>query len=532
MGSMASRAVRASGFAVRIYAMHRLSAAGVAALALAGPLAAQTAPRSEARALSASPPAAAVLLVPAGTNSPTDWLQYAYGPEHRGFNPAETIISKANVSDLQLLFQVSLPDVADGAPALLREVATASGSRDLLFLTTKSGRLLALDAHTGETIWARQPASGPQYTTSSPAVDPNRQYVYGYGLDGFAHRFRVGDGAEVTGGGWPELATLKPTVEKGSSALAIATSRGGRTFLYVANGGYPGDQGDYQGHVTAIDLATGSQNIFNAACSDRTIHFALGGDATSDCARVQTAIWARVGVVYDPVTDRVFCATGNGIYDGNNGGHDWGDSVLSLHPDGTGQSGNPVDTYTPPEYAQLDQTDADLGSTAPAILPSPGAQRLAVQGGKDGKLRLLDLLDLSGQGGPGHLGGELQILPVPQGGQVLTAPAVWSDPADGSTWLFVVTSNGISGLQLSESKGGPQLVSRWIRTPGGFSPVVANGVLYYASPGRIAALDPETGDTLWSDSRIAGIHWESPIVANGVLYITDEAGHLTAYAPP
>jgi PQQ enzyme repeat/PQQ-like domain len=491
-------------------------------------LEAQTPPRSGARAVAASSPPATVAI---SRQNGTDWLQFAYGPDHGADNPAESSISKPSASGLQLLFRVSLPDVADGAPALLRRVATASGLRDLLFLTTKSGRILALDARTGEAIWARQPASGPRYTTSSPAVDPNRRYVYSYGLDGLVHRWRVEDGTEVTGGGWPELATLKPSVEKGSSALTIAALPGGGSFLYVASGGYPGDQGDYQGHVTTIDLVTGKQNVFNAACSDRTIHFVLAGDGSNDCARVQTAVWARAGVVYDAVTGRIFCATGNGVYDGNTGGHDWGDSVLALHPDGTGQSGNPVDTYTPSEFAALDATDADLGSTAPAILPSSFTRRLAVQGGKDGQLRLLDLANLSGQGGPGNLAGSLQILPVPQGGEVLTTPAVWRD-SNRNTWLFVATSNGISGLELTaDSSGQPQLVERWIRTPGGTSPVIANGVLFYASPGRIAALDPISGDTLWSDTRISGIHWESPIVANGVVYITDEDAHLTAYTP-
>jgi hypothetical protein len=39
--------------------------------------------------------------------------------------------------------------VADGAPVLLTNVSTTSGTRDLLFLTTKAGYLVALDAHTG-----------------------------------------------------------------------------------------------------------------------------------------------------------------------------------------------------------------------------------------------------------------------------------------------------------------------------------------------------------------------------------------------
>ncbi len=462
-----------------------------------------------------------------------DWPQFNFDSRHSGNNTAETILSAGNVARLRPLFSVALPEVADGAPAILSGVATSSGTRDLLFVTTKAGRLAALDARTGAALWSSQSAIGPRYTTSSPAVDPDRQHVYGYGLEGAVHKYAVADGAEATGGGWPQIVTLKPDVEKQSSALATATVAGGRSFLYVANGGYPGDAGDYQGHVTTIDLSTGVQNVFNAACSDRSIHFVEHGGPDNDCAHVQTAVWARPGVVYDAATNRVFFATGNGDFDGQLGGKDWGDTVLAIAPDGTGTAGGPLDSYTPTNFQTLDDTDADLGSAAPALLPSVAGSRflhLGVQAGKDANLRLLALDDLSQQGGPGHVAGELQILHVPQGGQVLAQPAVWRD-SSSRVWLFVVTASGISGLQVTaDGAGTPSLTPQWLVPQGGFSPIVANGVLYYAGNNRILALDPKSGDVLWSDTSIGGIHWESPVVANGILYITDESGMLTAYA--
>jgi IPT/TIG domain-containing protein/PQQ enzyme-like repeat protein len=468
-----------------------------------------------------------------------DWPQMNGNPQHSGNNTQETLIGPSNVAGLQFLFQVTLPSVADGAPAVLQNVSTPGGPRDLLFLTTRAGHILALDARTGATVWSHQYPAGscrinnggtPCYTTSSPAIDPNRQFVYGYGLDGFVHKYQVGDGTEIVSGGWPEQTTLKGFDEKGSSALSIATALSGTSYLYVTNGGYPGDAGDYQGHVTAIDLSTGSQHVFNSLCSDQAVHF-VHSSGSPDCPHVQSAIWARVGVVYDNVTDRIYMATGNGLYDGNSGGHEWGDTVFSLNPDGTGSAGKPLDSYTPTNYSQLDSSDADLGSTAPAILPAPGfAGRLAVQSGKDSKLRLLDLQNLSGQGTVGHLGGELQLINVPQGGGVLSAPAVWVNPADSSTWVFVADGSGISGLKLTVTAGVPSLSAQWTKSPGGFSPLVANNVVYYAG-GGLRALDPTTGNPLFTDtSRIGGIHWESPVVANGVVYQTDESAHLTAYS--
>ncbi len=469
-----------------------------------------------------------------------NWLQFNGDPQHSGSNTNERIILPGNVTDLKRWYQVTLPGVADGAPAYLSAVSTAGGVRDLLFVTTRNGWIVALDAHTGATVWSHQNGPGAChinnganvcYTTSSPAVDPNLAYVYSYGLDGFVHKYQVGNGSEVTGAPWPELVSLKPYNEKGSSALSIATAGSGASYLYVASAGYPGDQGDYQGHITAINLADGTQKVFNAVCSDQAVHF-VQTPGSPDCSAVQTAIWSRPSVVYSAATNRIYMATGNGNF--LPASHDWGDTVFALNPDGTGSAGNPLDTYTPANFQTLQNTDADLGSTDVAILPVPATssvKHLAVQGGKDQLLRLLNLDNLSGQGGIGHTGGEIGApIPVPQGGLVFAQPAVWINPADGSTWVFVATLNGLSALKLVVNGGTPSLSLAWKNTSGGTSPIVAGGVLYYAQGGLIQAVNPLTGAILWSDSGIGGIHWESPMVDNGVLYITDESSHLTAYS--
>ncbi len=481
--------------------------------------------------------ALAVGLLPLMSALAYDWPQFDGSAQHLGNNTTETTITQANVANLTRVYQTPLVNVADGAPAYLSGITISGTPHDMLFLTTKDGHILALDAHSHATLWSHQNGPGNChinnggtvcYTTSSPAIDPNRGFVYTYGLDGKAHKYAVDTGAETITGGWPETTTLKPNQEKGSSALSVATARNGKSYLYVANGGYPGDNGDYQGHITAIDLATGAQNVFNAVCSNQTMHFTEGG--SPDCPSVQTAIWARVGVVYSPATDKIYMSTGNGDFAATS--HYWGDTVFSLNPDGTGANGNPLDTYTPTEYQQLQNADADIGSTAPVLLPTiPGSNfpHLALQSGKDAKIRLISLDDLSGQGGPGHTGGELLKIDVPQGGEVLTTPAVWVNPVDRTIWVFVVNDNGISALKVGASGGIPTLSSPWQHANGGSSPIIANDVLYYAGDNIIRALNPVTGATLWSDNTIGGIHWESPIVADGELYITDQSGNLSAY---
>jgi len=212
------------------------------------------------------------------------------------------------VANLKLLFRVTIPGQADTAPAYLSGVITPQGKMDLVFLTTTDGHTVAVNGANGDVIWQHQ--YGPNgcninrsekiwacYTTASPAVDPNRQYVYSYGVDGLVHKYQVGDGKEITGSGWPQLSTTKSVHEKGSSSLAFATNRSGVSYLYVASSGYPGDQGDYQGHLTTINLATGEQRVFNTLCSDQTVHF-LETPSKPDCEETQGAIWGRPGVIY------------------------------------------------------------------------------------------------------------------------------------------------------------------------------------------------------------------------------------------
>lgn len=479
-----------------------------------------------------------------------DWLQFNFDSQHSGNDTKEIKITPQNVGTLHQLFKVSLPSVADGAPAYLSDVKTQSGTVNIVFVTTKDGHIIALDAANGKTLWSHQYGSGnyrinngfqSTYTTSSPAIDPNREFVYSYGLGGYVHKYRVADGEEIKTGGWPELCTLKPFDEKGSSALAIASAKDGNSYLYVPNGGYLGDRGDYQGHLTTINLQNGTQHVFNANGSNQTVHF-VERPGTPDWPAVQTALWARSGVVYDATTEKIFMATGNGPF--NPKEHNWGDTIFSLNPDGTGKNGDPIDSYTPKNYEQLDREDLDLGSTAPAIIPTPKnctIKVLAVQGGKDRVLRLVNLTDLSEHGGPGHTGGEIgKIVDVPSGEMVFTAPAVWVNPVDKASWIFVGTYNGLAAFRLEIDKSGiPNLRLEWKQSDGSSSPIIANGILFctVSSPrstgvgagGSIRGLDPVNGKVLWHDENIGKIHWESPIVDNGVLYITDESGNLTAF---
>ena len=176
----------------------------------------------------------------------------------------------------------------------------------------------------------------------------------------------------------------------------------------------------------------------------------------------------------------------------------------------------------------------DLTTQAPIIVPAPPNTKfkyLAVQGGKDFRLRLINLDNMSGKGKPGQVGGEIgAIQTLPWQLQMTTSLAMWINPNDKSAWIFSPTYLGVSAWQVTaDLSGTPQLVMKWKNDKPCTSPLVANNVLYCAAFKNIWAFNPLTGAWLWGEYPIGDIHWESPIVVNGVLYITDESGELTAY---
>lgn len=458
------------------------------------------------------------------------WFTFGFDISRSGVNPEETAITPATVGQLHRLWVHHLPHVADSAPILLPRLILADGAfHDVLYLTTRDGSLVALDAKNGSQLWMQTPfvpTDPNKFTTSSPIGDLAQQVVYSYGMDGKVHRYQATSGQEIRGNGWPIQVTTMKDSEKVSSSLNAA---GG--YLYVTTASFGGDAPPYQGHLVAINLVQNTTRVFNSACANLKHLLAPG-----ECKENYGGIWSRAGTVIDPLTGNLFLATGNGPFTANQGGDDWGESVLELTRDGT----RVIDSYTPADPDALSEQDQDLGSSAPALLPiipKSATPALVVQASKEGVLRLLNRQNLNGKGGPGYIGGEMQTLDSPGHCPVLTQPAVWTDPDDGQVWVLVSDGCSIGGYQVVTSPLGiTTLRKAWSVSDNATSPIVAGGVLFAAtSYNGIVALDPRNGRQLWSSAEptakgsIGSIHWESPIVVNGRLYCSDEQGNISAY---
>jgi hypothetical protein len=442
-----------------------------------------------------------------------DWPFFGYDAARSNTDPHTTGVTAADVARLHRRV-VALPGTVDSSPIFLHGVVVDGRRRDAFFMTTTYGRTIALSP-SGRLLWTFTPGSYPAYagsaqiTTATPAADPGRRYIYAASPDGLIHKLAVATGREVSAAGWPARVTLLPSREKIASALNVW--RGG---VLVTTGGYIGDAPPYQGHVVVIARTSGRlAAVFNTLCSDtrRLLEPAA-------CPQSDSAVWGRAGAVVDPATGDILVATGNAAFDGRSS---WGDSVLVLAPGAR----SVLHSYTPSDQARLNVSDLDLGSSAPALVAGRGL--VAVQGGKDGVLRLVAL----GSRAAGGLGGELQRLETPGGAPLFTAIAV-SRSAVGGERVFVADGSGTAAYRVRGAGTSTRLQAGWANGSAGTSPVVAGGLLYVYDPGgALNVYDPGDGRRLASLPAGAG-HWSSPIVADGViaLPVGDANDHATTGA--
>jgi len=231
--------------------------------------------------------------------------------------------------------------------------------------------------------------------TSTPVIDPvtGTMYVISKTKEGGKffqrlHALDVSTGAEKFGGPMVIQASVSGTGDGSSGGVLTFNPlrEFNRTSLLLQNGlvyiGWAShcDSGPYHGWVMAYNPATLAQvAVFN----------------TSPNAGL-AGIWMGGGGLGGDGTN-VFFATGNGNFDVNSGGKDYGDSIMNLGAPASGTF--PVASYfTPFNQGSLNNGDVDVGSGGVLLLPTvTGAHpHLLVQVGKEGKIYLVDRDSMGG----------------------------------------------------------------------------------------------------------------------------------------
>jgi hypothetical protein len=185
---------------------------------------------------------------------------------------------------------------------------------------------------------------------------------------------------------------------------------GGRVFIAWAS---HGDNGPYHGWVVGFNETTlQPEKWWNSSPNARG-----------------NGIWQSEGALSTDGT-YIYFAIGNGfngpkpafsVADGN-----YSESVVKLDPTGTGIAITVKDYFTPNDWQNLDNADADLGSGGVMLLPdsvgSTTHPHLMVETGKSGKIYLIDRDNLGQNVPAGQTDKVVQIVTAGPGG-------VWGNPA-------------------------------------------------------------------------------------------------------
>jgi hypothetical protein len=500
---------------------------------------------------------------------------YHYDNSRTGQNINETILTTSNVNTLHFgkLFTVHVDGYVYAQPLYLSAVSfPGKGTHNVVYVATEHDSVSAVDADSGKLLWRKSfinPVSGittvssndvgcldltPEIgITSTPVIDTSTSTIYVVvetkertGFFQRIHALDVTTGAEKSGSPVVIQATV-PGSGDGSMNGFIKFDplrQNQRVSLLLQNGmlyiGWAShcDIGLYHAWVMAYN----SGSLKQVAVWNSTPNGGLGG------------VWqAGAGLAGDSSFNTYF-ATGNGTFDVDQGGIDFGDSILKLAVPTSALFGV-ADYFTPYNQDYLNSTDLDLGSGGVLLLPDQPAgsphQHLLVQAGKEGSIYLIDR-DNMGHHNPDTVNPNKQIvqfLPYAVGG-VWAMPAWWNNNVyfggvgdvlkqftfDPSTGLLSVSpiSLGVSGF------GYP-----------GATPVVSangssNGIVWalqtdafgYNGPAVLHAYDATNlGNELYNTSQNsqrdnpgAAVKFAVPIVANGKVYVGAQY-QLSVYGP-
>jgi fibronectin type 3 domain-containing protein len=480
-----------------------------------------------------------------------------------GANLNETVLTPGNVNATRFgkLQSYSLDGVAMASPLYAPAVTIpGQGVHNVVYVATEHNSVYAFDADGLITtpLWRVSfinPAAGittvspsdvgeccditPEIgITGTPVIDSSTGTLYvvaktkevSGGNTNFVQRLHALDiatGAEKFGGPVVIQATV-PGTGVGSSGgqltflpqrhnqrPALLLSKG---VVYIAFGSH-GDQQPYHGWVIGYDAATLQQTM--AYCATAT------GEGAG--------IWIAGSGVAADAAGNLYFVTGDGSFDANSGGVNFGDSYVKIDP-----TGRVLDYFTPHNEDTLDLGNIDLGAGGVVLLPDqPGVHpHMIVSAGKNGTIDLIDRDDM-GHYNPSNdsqiVQSLINIFPfgTPEPGNY-SAPVYFNgtlffSPVADNIQAFALTNGRLSSSATSRS---PEIFSY----PGGTLALSANGntngILWAIerrnnSAGALRAYDAtDLGIELYNsdqagtrDALDEAAKFSAPLVASGKVYV-------------
>jgi hypothetical protein len=490
-----------------------------------------------------------------------------------GQNLSETVLNTSNVNVNQFgkLFACQVDGYVYAQPLYVAQVTISSTLHNVVYVATENDSVYAFDADNGTQLWhvnlgTPVPSTDISSTykdltpvigiTGTPVIDLASSTLYVVAKTKNTsnntyhqnlHALDITSGAEKPGSP-VEITASVPGSGSGSSSGTIAfqplyqLNRPGLLLLngviYVAFGSH-GDIGPYHGWVLGFSAST----LVQIAVFNTTPNGSEG------------AVWeGGQGLVAD--ADNIYFMTGNGTFDANTGGTGYGDSVVKLATS-TGLSVS--DYFTPDNQGSLNQSDADLGSGGPILLPGTSS---IVGGGKDGILRLINTASMGEYNSV--FNADLQEFQATSG-IIMIGPIYWNSPNNGPTLYLWGPGDYLKAFQFLNGSFQTTPISQSTMTsPAGNSNAAplslsgngstsGTGIVWAALsssgdsnqqtvPGILRAFDATNLSTeLWDSQQNATrdsvgnyAKFAPPTIANGKVYLATFSNQLLVYGllPP
>ena len=517
-----------------------------------------------------------------GVTDLTGVLTYHNNLSRDGTNIHEFALTTSNVNTATFgkLFSCQADGAIYAQPLWVPNLTVAGASHNVIIVATQHESLYAFDAdatpcttlwhvnlvdsaHGGSSGETSVPSGGagalvgsgygdisPEVgITGTPVIDPtsNTIYVVSKSVNASTqffqrlHAIDLTTGAERVAPHSIDSSISVPGTGAGSIAGRVAfdprneSQRAGLVLsngvVYVAWASHE-DRDPYHGWVmgsNASTLALVANGVFNSTPNQvGTLSYSRGG------------IWMGGGAPAVDAAGNLFFITGNGTFDANTGGSNYGDSVVRLS---TAGGLSVADYFTPLDQASLDANDTDFGSGAATILvdqPAGPVTHLVIGGGKQGNLFLLNRDSM----GKFSSSTNNVMETVNLGNAIFATPVFWQNnlylAGVGTLKQFAFnTSTGkFNGAPFSQSSTSYRFPGA---TPSASSNGATNGIIWaldnglYCSPQSpgcgatvLHAYDATNLATeLWNSSQAAAnrdlaghaVKFTVPTVANGKVYV-------------
>ena len=347
---------------------------------------------------------------------------YHYDTYRTGWNKQETTLTATQFpSNFGILTTVALDDVVDTQPLFVPNKAIAGGTHDVVYVATAGNTVYALDASTGAILHSRKLGNpvpkplgcgnnGPNVgINGTPVIDrtTNILYLIAY-INGAPPIYKLYalNLSDLTDANSPVTVAASHTLTNGSVYNFDATVQRQRPGLLELNGNIYAAFGSFCDFKA--DLSRGWVLGWSASTlAPLSTNWLDDTQGTSPTSFFLTSVWMSGYGLSGGGTGalaRIMFTTGNSDCKFYHNPVECPSTSTYHVPDHIQESviktdANPANllgVYTPSNVLDLDKYDSDLGSGGVLFLPNQSGPipYLAVAGGKDGWLLLIDRLNM------------------------------------------------------------------------------------------------------------------------------------------